>query len=205
MIFFWWFEIPKKLQVNSNFGKIIWDTSESTQNIQCRSVYQISLQKFDTNKYTQFWSEIRVEKLIQLQVGTNDFKQLQNFLSLTNVYMQSNSHFSNFTKIISPRMASSQNLKEGPNFCFSSFDWMIEIGILMFYIFFYLLIISNIMKVSKVRNSKILFSDFLKICFSKFGSKSLNGNIGVLHCQALHIRFDRLRSINIDFEHISNN
>ena len=70
---------------------------------------------------------------------------------------------------------------------------------------FYLLIISNIMKVSKVRNSKILFSDFLKICFSKFGSKSLNGNIGVLHCQALHIRFDRLRSINIDFEHISIN
>ena len=70
--------------------------------------------------------------------------------------------------------------------------------------FFYLLIISNIMNVSKVRNSKILFSNFFKICFSKFALKSLNGNIGVLHYQAFHIIFDCLRSINIDFEHISN-
>ena len=46
--------------------------------------------------------------------------------------------------------------------------------------------------------------NFFKICFSKFGSKSLNGNIGILHRQTLHIRFDYLRSINIDFEHISN-
>ena len=70
--------------------------------------------------------------------------------------------------------------------------------------FFYLLIISNIMKVSKAWNSKILFSDFFKICFFKFSSKSLNGNFDVIKYQVLHIRFDWLTSIEIDFEHISN-
>ena len=94
--------------------------------------------------------------------------------------------------------------KRGSKFLVFKFwlnDWNWNFDVLYF---FYLLNISNIMKVSKVRYSKILFSNFFKICVSKFGSKSLNGNIDVRKCQVLHIIFDCLRSIAIKFEHISN-
>ena len=169
---FWKDGTSEKLQVKSNFGNMIWESFHSTQNDQYSSVYQISLQKFPpiTSFSTLKWK--LSSKIISTPSWNQWFQTTPNLLSMTNVYMQSNSHIWNFAKIFSPRMASSWNLKEGPNFCFSNFDWMIEIGTLMVYIFFIYSSFLTSWKCSKFEIQKFYFP-----IFSKFVSLNSHQNL----------------------------